>query len=61
MNNSIEFSSENMEVIVLWSQELSFAERLEMAVNSDAKTYDVYGVSKQYDWNKESKQKRFVR
>lgn len=61
MNNSIEFSSENMETIVLETKELSFAERLEVAVNSDAKTYDVYGVSKQYDWNRESTQKRFVR
>jgi len=58
---SIEFTSENMEVIVLETKELSFAERLEIAVNSDAKTYDVYGVSKQHDWNKEFNQKRIIR
>lgn len=61
MNNSIEFTSEDMEVIVMESKELSFAERLDQAVNSKGFEYDVYGVSKQYDWKKESSQKRIVR
>jgi len=61
MNNSIEFTSEEMEVIVMQTNELSFAERLEQSVNSKGFEYDVYGVSKQYDWNREANQKRFVR
>ena len=61
MNNSIEFTSEDMEVIVMQTKELSFAERLEQSVNSKGFEYDVYGVSKQYDWKKESNQKRAVR
>lgn len=61
MNNSIEFTSEEMEVIVMQTNELSFAERLEQSVNSKGFEYDVYGVSKQYDWKRESNQKRIVR